>query len=54
MLASSTKATALLGWRSSDADTTIRRSVQWHLARPPQTPDLGFDADETALTAAER
>jgi nucleoside-diphosphate-sugar epimerase len=54
MLASSTKATALLGWRSSDADTTIRRSVQWHLAHPPQTPDLGFDADETALTAAER
>jgi nucleoside-diphosphate-sugar epimerase len=49
LLTSSARATALLGWRPSDLDGSIRRSVAWHLAHPPADPDPDFTADDAAL-----
>jgi nucleoside-diphosphate-sugar epimerase len=46
---SSGHARALLGWNTSDPAETLRTSVQWHLANPPQDADLDFSADDHAL-----
>jgi nucleoside-diphosphate-sugar epimerase len=50
MLASSAKASRLLGWHPGDPGENVGRSVRWHLAHPPE--DTGdFAADDTALGA---
>jgi nucleoside-diphosphate-sugar epimerase len=46
---SARRARALLGWNTSDPAETLRTSVQWHLANPPQDPNLDFSADDHAL-----
>jgi nucleoside-diphosphate-sugar epimerase len=52
MLASSAKATALLGWRPGDPVAAVARSVGWHLAHPPEDTGQSFAADAAALAAA--
>jgi dTDP-4-dehydrorhamnose reductase len=52
LLADSGKARRLLGWRATDPDEALRRSVSWHLANPPDGPGPGFDADDKALALA--
>ncbi len=52
LLASSAKATRLLGWQPTDLDEAIATSVRWHLENPPAGPDSDFSADEEALTKA--
>ena len=47
--ASSRKARALLGWKTSDPFETLRTTVRWHLANPPSEADLDFAADDRAL-----
>jgi nucleoside-diphosphate-sugar epimerase len=47
--ASARKARAILGWVTSDPQTTLRTTVAWHLANPPAEPDLDFGADDSAL-----
>lgn len=50
LLADSCKARSMLGWRDSDPDEALRRSVGWHLAHPPE--DGGdFKADDEALAS---
>ncbi|HEX7263292.1 MAG TPA: NAD-dependent epimerase/dehydratase family protein [Candidatus Dormibacteraeota bacterium] len=46
---SARRARTLLGWTTSDPAQTLRTSVQWHLANPPQDADLDFSADDHAL-----
>lgn len=52
LLASSAKATRLLGWQPTALDEAIGRSVRWHLENPPAEADDDFGADEEALRAA--
>jgi nucleoside-diphosphate-sugar epimerase len=52
LLASSAKATRLLGWHPTGLDEAIGRSVRWHLENPPTAGDTGFAADDEALTKA--
>jgi nucleoside-diphosphate-sugar epimerase len=58
LLVSSDKARALLGWDESDPDEALRRTVEWHLANPPerdgddQASDEDFSADDAALERA--
>jgi nucleoside-diphosphate-sugar epimerase len=49
MLCDCGKAARLLGWLPADPDESIRRSVRWHLAHPPENPDPDFTADDRAL-----
>jgi UDP-glucose 4-epimerase len=51
LLVSSDKARRLLGWEESDPDEALRRSVEWHLAHPPQAQagSDDFSADDAAL-----
>ena len=49
VLATSRKARSLLGWSTTDPAECLRASVTWHLANPPDQPDLDFSADEAAL-----
>jgi nucleoside-diphosphate-sugar epimerase len=51
MIVSAAKARERLGWRESDPEEALRRSVAWHLEHPSDTP---FDpaADDAALAAA--
>jgi nucleoside-diphosphate-sugar epimerase len=52
LLASSAKATGLLGWHPTGLDEAIARSVRWHLANPPADPNTDLTADDEALAAA--
>lgn len=51
LLVSSDKARRLLGWEESHPDEALRRSVEWHLANPPevQAGTDDFSADDAAL-----
>ncbi|HYZ91600.1 MAG TPA: NAD-dependent epimerase/dehydratase family protein [Actinomycetota bacterium] len=49
LLVDSTKAREMLGWTDTDPRETLKVSVAWHLAHPPDTDDPGFDADDEAL-----
>lgn len=49
LLVDSSKARSLLGWTETDPEEAVRRSVQWHLAHPPDDADPDFAADERAL-----
>jgi nucleoside-diphosphate-sugar epimerase len=53
MLMSAQKARDVLGWRESDPDAALRRSVQWHLAHPPDEWSRDFSADDAALRTAQ-
>ena len=52
LLVSSDKARRVLGWEESDSADALRRTVEWHLANPPQTSDEDFSADDAALEKA--
>ena len=49
LLADASKARHVLGWEPADPQAGLRRSVEWHLAHPPDEPDPGFEADDRAL-----
>jgi nucleoside-diphosphate-sugar epimerase len=51
LLVSSAKARRVLGWDESDPDEALRRSVEWHLAHPPEAQATAgdFSADDAAL-----
>jgi nucleoside-diphosphate-sugar epimerase len=50
--ASAKKARRLLGWTTSDPFETLRTTVRWHLAHPPEDASTDFAADDRALEAA--
>ena len=52
LLVDSGKARRTLGWEPDDPMETLRRSVEWHLAHPPQDDEATFDDDDRALAAA--
>jgi UDP-glucose 4-epimerase len=43
------KARDVLGWRASDPNEALRRSVRWHLENPPAARGFDPTADERAL-----
>ncbi|GIH19862.1 NAD-dependent epimerase/dehydratase family protein [Rugosimonospora africana] len=51
LLASAQKAREVLGWRDSDRETAMRRSVRWHLNNPPLEWSDDFSQDDAALRA---
>jgi nucleoside-diphosphate-sugar epimerase len=52
ILLSAAKARSMLGWTETDPQQAVARSVAWHLAHPPDGPEAGFEADDTALGPA--
>jgi nucleoside-diphosphate-sugar epimerase len=56
LLVSSEKAMRVLGWDESDPVEALRRTVEWHLANPPQAGDGTEDwsADDAALQETAR
>lgn len=52
LLVSSRRAADVLGWRTGDPQAALERSVQWHLAHPPEDADTDFSADDEALATA--
>lgn len=52
VLASGQKAHDVLGWRDSDPQAALRRSVRWHLEHPPKDWETDFSADDAALRTA--
>ena len=49
LLVDSSKARRLLGWRDTEPEQALLRSVRWHLEHPPE--DAGdFSADDRALS----
>jgi len=51
ILVDSSKARAELGFREIDPAETLRRSVAWHVAHPPEGGSADFAADDAALAA---
>ncbi|MDQ3107530.1 MAG: NAD-dependent epimerase/dehydratase family protein, partial [Actinomycetota bacterium] len=51
LLVSSDKARIVLGWDESDPAEALRRTVEWHLANPPDAQEGSddFSADDAAL-----
>ena len=49
ILASASKARAMLGWTTSDPQAALQSTVAWHLANPPAEMDLDFGPDDHAL-----
>ena len=49
--ASAKKARSLLGWTTSDPLETLRTTVRWHLAHPPEEDDRDFGPDDRVLEA---
>jgi nucleoside-diphosphate-sugar epimerase len=51
LLVSSDKARRLLGWEESDPEASLRRTVEWHLAHPPEGDQAAadFTGDDEAL-----
>jgi nucleoside-diphosphate-sugar epimerase len=52
LLVDSSKARDLLGWVETDPHEALRRSVEWHLANPPEDASDDFSADDKALDPA--
>lgn len=54
LLVDSSKARRLLGWETGDAHEALQRTVEWHLANPPERPQAEEDwaADDDALARA--
>ena len=46
------KARAMLRWQTSDPFETLRSTVAWHLAHPPDAADQDFGPDDRALARA--
>jgi nucleoside-diphosphate-sugar epimerase len=53
LVISSARARRDLGYRDTDPDEAVARSVEWHLAHPPESPDDDFTGDDAALAAAD-
>ena len=49
LLIDSSKARSVLGWTETDPKVALRRSVEWHLANPPEGETGDFSADDAAL-----
>ena len=49
VVASSQRARTTFGWSTTDPAECLRASVSWHLAHPPESPDLDFSLDDQAL-----
>ena len=49
ILASAGKARTMLGWTTSDPLESLRTTVAWHLANPPDDADADFAPDDLAL-----
>jgi nucleoside-diphosphate-sugar epimerase len=52
-LCDSGKLLGAVGWQPADGGDSMARSVQWHLAHPPETADRDFSADDQALAAVQ-
>jgi nucleoside-diphosphate-sugar epimerase len=52
LVISSARARRDLGYRDTDPDEAVARSVEWHLAHPPGHPDEDFTGDDEALAVA--
>jgi UDP-glucose 4-epimerase len=52
VLTDSAKARRLLGWADGDPVASVRRSVAWHLANPPDDGGGDWTSDEEALRSA--
>jgi len=52
LMVDGTKAREVLGWIHGGTGPFVRRSVAWHLANPPESPDSDFSADDAALGQA--
>lgn len=52
LLIDSTKARSVLQWTETDPTDALRRSVEWHLAHPPDEADADFSDDDAALASA--
>ena len=48
LLFDASKARSELGWQETDPATALQRSVDWHLAHPPEGSE-DFTADDAAL-----
>jgi nucleoside-diphosphate-sugar epimerase len=51
LLCDASKARRELGWTDTDPETTVQRSVDWHLSHAPEASD-DFSADDDALQLA--
>jgi nucleoside-diphosphate-sugar epimerase len=49
IVATALRARTLLGWSTTDPAECLRASVAWHLANPPEQPELDFTPDDLAL-----
>ncbi|MGA8922898.1 MAG: NAD-dependent epimerase/dehydratase family protein [Candidatus Dormiibacterota bacterium] len=49
ILASARKARTMLGWTTSDPHESLRTTVSWHLANPPDDAGADFAPDDLAL-----
>jgi nucleoside-diphosphate-sugar epimerase len=47
------KAGEWLGWVHADPEGAVQRSVDWHLAHPPEDAATDFSEDDRALSAAD-
>lgn len=54
VVASARKARTLLGWTTSDPLESLRTTVSWHLANPPDDVDADFAPDDLALAQVGR
>jgi hypothetical protein len=48
-LCDSGKLARTFGWQPADTELAVSRSVRWHLAHPPESPDADFTPDDRAL-----
>ena len=53
IVASARKARTMLGWTTSDPLESLRTTVSWHLANPPDDADADFAPDDLALAAVD-
>jgi nucleoside-diphosphate-sugar epimerase len=52
LLGDAAKARRVLGWEETDPHEALSRTVEWHLAHPPASPDPDFSGDDHALELA--
>jgi nucleoside-diphosphate-sugar epimerase len=52
MLIDASKARTVLGWQESDPEESVRASVAWHMANPPEDDEVDLSADDRALAEA--
>ena len=43
------KLARMLSWQPADTELSVSRSVRWHVAHPPESPDTDFTPDDRAL-----